>query len=65
MQGISLNKLAVDGFPKESAESIALMMTASMEGGIMLCLTQKASDPLKVVSQVLLNLLKEFKKIHE
>ncbi|MEH7546008.1 TetR/AcrR family transcriptional regulator [Neobacillus vireti] len=65
IQGIYSNKLAADGLPKESAESIALMMTASMEGGIMLCLTKKASDPLKVISQLLLNLLKEFKKIHE
>ena len=36
------------------------MMTASIEGGMMLCLTQKTSEPLKVISQVLPNLLKEF-----
>ena len=53
------NKLVADGFSKESAHSISLMMTASIEGGMMLCLTQKTSDPLKVISQVLPNLLKE------
>jgi hypothetical protein len=33
--------------------SIALMMTASIEGGIMLCLTPKSSEPLNIISQVL------------
>ena len=60
IQGIYFNKLVADGFSKESAHSIALMMTASIEGGMMLCLTQKTSDPLKIISQVLPNLLKEF-----
>ena len=40
IQGIYLKKLVADGFSKETAASIALMMTASIEGGIMLCLTQ-------------------------
>ncbi|MGE8077329.1 TetR/AcrR family transcriptional regulator [Peribacillus loiseleuriae] len=59
IQGIYSNKLIADGFSKETAHSIALMMTASIEGGMMLCLTQKTSDPLKIVSHVLPNLLKE------
>jgi TetR/AcrR family transcriptional regulator, lmrAB and yxaGH operons repressor len=58
IQGIYLNKLEVDGFSKEKAFSIALMMTASIEGGIMLCLTQSTSKPLKMISSVLPNLLK-------
>jgi TetR/AcrR family transcriptional repressor of lmrAB and yxaGH operons len=58
IQGIYLNKLVEDGFTKETANSIALMMTASIEGGIMLCLTQKASEPLKTISHVLPSLLK-------
>jgi TetR/AcrR family transcriptional regulator, lmrAB and yxaGH operons repressor len=61
IQEIVSNKLVADGFSKETAQSIALMMTASIEGGIMLCLTNKTSDPLKIISQVLPNLLKEFK----
>ncbi|MEH7095212.1 TetR/AcrR family transcriptional regulator [Neobacillus vireti] len=61
MQDIYRKKLAVDGFSKENAESIALMMTASIEGGILLCLTQKTSRPLNVILEVLLKLLKEFK----
>lgn len=60
IQGIYSNKLVADGFSEERAHSIAVMMTASIEGGIMLCLTQKASDPLKTISHVLPNLLKEF-----
>ena len=60
IQGIYSKKLVADGFSKETAHSIALMMTASIEGGIMLCLTQKTSEPLKVISQALPNLIKEF-----
>ncbi|MNZ46143.1 putative HTH-type transcriptional regulator YxaF [compost metagenome] len=58
MQEIYSNKLATDGFSKETAHSIALMMTATIEGGILLCLTHKTSDPLRTISQVLPNLLK-------
>lgn len=60
MQKIYSNKLVADGFSKETTNSMALLMTASIEGAIMLCLTQKSSDPLKVISQVLPNLLKDF-----
>ncbi|MFP5110336.1 LmrA/YxaF family transcription factor [Neobacillus sp. C211] len=59
MQEIYTIKLVADGFSKETAHSIALM-TASIEGGIMLCLTQKESSPLKILSHVLPNLLKKF-----
>ncbi len=57
---ICSNKLVEDGFSKETADSIALLLTASIEGGIMLCLAQKSSDPLKTISQGLRNILKEF-----
>ncbi|MCQ6277361.1 TetR/AcrR family transcriptional regulator [Bacillus sp. V3B] len=57
IQGILSSKLVEDGFSKETAHSIALMMTASIEGGMMLCLTQKSSEPLKIISQLLPNLL--------
>lgn len=57
MQNIYLTKLEADGFPKENANSIALMMIASIEGAIMLCLTQKSSNPLKVISHELPKLL--------
>lgn len=60
IQGIYIKKLVEDGFSKETAHSIALMLTASIEGGIMLCLTNQTSDPLKVISHVLPNVLKEF-----
>ena len=47
IEAIFSNKLVADGFSKETAHSIALMLTASIEGGIMLCLTKKTSAPLK------------------
>ena len=60
IQMIFANKLVADGFAKEKATAIALTMMASIEGGIMLCLTQKTSNPLKIIAQVSPNLLKEF-----
>ncbi|MFJ8063616.1 TetR/AcrR family transcriptional regulator [Psychrobacillus sp. NPDC096426] len=60
IQGIYIKKLVEDGFSPENAASIALMITAFIEGGIMLCLTDKTSEPLKVILHVLPNLLKEF-----
>lgn len=54
------HKLVEDGFSTETAHSIALMMTAFIEGGIMLCLTQKTNDPLKITLRGLPNLLKDF-----
>ena len=59
IQEIFSHKLVADGFSRETAHSIAVMMTASIEGGIMLCLARKTSDPLKTISQVLPKLLKE------
>jgi TetR/AcrR family transcriptional regulator, lmrAB and yxaGH operons repressor len=53
MKKIYCTKLEADGFSIESANSIALMMIASIEGAIMLCLTQKSSNPLKVISREL------------
>jgi TetR/AcrR family transcriptional regulator, lmrAB and yxaGH operons repressor len=50
MQEIYSKKLVADGFTKEAANSIALMMTASIEGAIMLCLTQRDSRPLKMIT---------------
>ncbi len=60
MQDIYVEKLVADGFSKDTAYSIALMMTASIEGGMMLCLTQGTSEPLKIISHTIPKLLKEF-----
>lgn len=62
MQEIYMNKLIGDEFPRDSAQSIALTITASIEGAMMLCLTQKSAEPLKVISQILPNIMKEFNK---
>jgi hypothetical protein len=39
------------GLPREHANSIALMMTAFVEAGIMLCLAQKSSELQREVPQ--------------
>jgi TetR/AcrR family transcriptional repressor of lmrAB and yxaGH operons len=59
IQEIYSNKLVEDGFSKEIAYSNAFMMTATIEGGMMLCITKNASTPLKTISDVLPYLLKE------
>ncbi|WP_458354370.1 TetR/AcrR family transcriptional regulator [Peribacillus frigoritolerans] len=60
IQGIYCKKLLEDGYPKESASNMALMMTATIEGAMMLCLAETSAKPLKVISQLLPNILKEF-----
>ncbi|MFA1712424.1 TetR/AcrR family transcriptional regulator [Peribacillus frigoritolerans] len=60
IQGIYFKKLLEDGYPKESASNMALMMTATIEGAMMLCLAETSAKPLKVISQLLPNILKEF-----
>ena len=57
MQRIYTNKLIADGISEESAHSIAVMITASLEGAILLCLTQKTSEPFKIILDVLPSLL--------
>lgn len=59
MQEIYNNKLVEDGFSNDMAHSMALMLTAAIEGGILLCLTHKTSNPLRTISQVLPILMKE------
>jgi TetR/AcrR family transcriptional regulator, lmrAB and yxaGH operons repressor len=63
IQDIYFNKLVADGFLNDTAYSIALMMTASIEGGMMLCLTQKSPEPLRVISKVLPNITINFKGV--
>ncbi|MDM5334271.1 TetR/AcrR family transcriptional regulator [Ureibacillus composti] len=58
MQRIYADKLINDGISEERAISIAMMMTASIEGAMMLSLTQKAVHPLRVVSQELRKIIK-------
>ncbi|MEI4770274.1 TetR/AcrR family transcriptional regulator [Psychrobacillus sp. FJAT-51614] len=57
IQDIYFNKLVVDGFSEDNAFSIALMLTASIEGGMLLCLTQKSAEPLKGISKLLPKML--------
>ncbi|GAB3053758.1 TetR/AcrR family transcriptional regulator [Virgibacillus ainsalahensis] len=57
IQGIILNKLLEEGYSKETANSISLMMVASIEGAIILCLTKQTSEPLTVIPEVLQRLV--------
>lgn len=58
IQTIYFHKLVADGFSNDEASSNALIMTASIEGGMLLCLMQKAKEPLQVIAQVLPKILK-------
>lgn len=58
IQTIYFQKLVADGFSNNEASSNALIMTASIEGGMLLCLIQKAKEPLQVIAQVLPQILK-------
>jgi len=60
MQNIYNEKLVADGFSAESASTLSLLLTASIEGAMMLCLTQKSADPLKTIANQIPNLLKTF-----
>ena len=59
IEHIYCTKLLADGFSDETATAISLLLTASIEGAMMLCLTQQSTDPLKTIA----NLLPEFMKI--
>jgi len=59
IQEIFVRKLEADGFSADSAESMALLIAAAIEGGIMLCLVKKSGDPLQTLSHVIPKLLKK------
>ncbi|MGE6514082.1 TetR/AcrR family transcriptional regulator [Lysinibacillus sphaericus] len=58
IQQIFCSKLANDGYSQEPASATALLMTASIEGAMMLCLTQKSTQPLLTIATLLPNILK-------
>jgi len=60
IQDIFCSKLLTDGFSIESATSVSLFMTASIEGAMMLCFTQRSSDPLETIGKLLPNILKSY-----
>lgn len=60
IEHIYYTKLLADGFSDETATSISLLLTASIEGAMMLCLTQQSTEPLKTIANLLPNLLKTF-----
>ena len=58
IQDIYYYKLIEDGYSQKAAYSTAVMMTATIEGAMMLCLTQKDTEPLRVIARVLPPMLK-------
>ncbi|MNO40605.1 putative HTH-type transcriptional regulator YxaF [compost metagenome] len=55
IQRIYFTKLLSEGFSNEVASDIAIWMTASIEGAIMLCQTQQSTAPLKTITKLLPN----------
>ena len=53
IQEIYSTKVVEDGAPLDMAESMALIMTATIEGAIMLSLTKKSPEPLEKIALVL------------
>ncbi|MEK5399942.1 TetR/AcrR family transcriptional regulator [Paenibacillus nitricinens] len=58
IQTIYYTKLTTEGFSNELASDIALWMTTSIEGAIMLCQTQRSTAPLKTIAKLLPTILK-------
>ena len=58
IQHLYYEKLITEGYSNESASAFALLMTASIEGAMMLCLTQKSAEPLNTIAILLPNILK-------
>ena len=60
IQDIYRTRLLTDGFSYESASSVSLFMIASIEGALLLCLTQKSTDPLKTIGTLLPTIVKSY-----
>ena len=58
IQHLYYEKLIMEGYSNESAATIALLITALIEGTMMFCLTKKSSTPLKTISTLLPTILK-------
>ncbi|SES38326.1 TetR/AcrR family transcriptional regulator [Psychrobacillus sp. OK032] len=60
IEHIYYTKLLADGFSDETATALSLLLTSTIEGAMMLCLTQQSTDPLKTIANLLPNLLEKF-----
>ena len=58
IQHLYYEKLITEGYSNESASEFALLLTVSIEGAMMLCLTQKSAIPLKTIATLLPSILK-------
>lgn len=53
IQDIYFHKLIADGLSADHAHAKAVMMNASIEGGIMLCLAENSAEPLRIINKQL------------
>lgn len=58
LEDVYQKKLMENGVPSEEASALALIITATVEGGMMLCLAQKSSEPLRTIAKGLPTLIK-------
>lgn len=58
IQAMYYEKLITEDYSNESASAIAMLLTTSIEGAIMLCLTKKSAIPLKKIAALLPSILK-------
>lgn len=58
IQAIYYEKLVADGFTEEKARELSIMINATIEGGIMLCLIAKDVEPLQTISNYIPHLIK-------
>ena len=57
IQNLYHEKLLTEGYSNESASAIAVLLTASIEGAIMLCITQNSATPLKTIATLVPSIL--------
>ena len=60
IQQIYCAKLLTNGYTNETAATISLLLTASIEGAMILCITKQSTEPLKTLANLIPNLLKQF-----
>ena len=53
-------KLVADHFSNEVASELSMLLTSSVEGAMMLCLTKKSTEPLQTIAKLLPKILKNF-----
>ncbi|CAM3187509.1 TetR/AcrR family transcriptional regulator [Filibacter tadaridae] len=58
-QLIYVEKLLASGYSEKHAKELGLLINAMLEGGILLCLTTKSREPLRIIAEQIPFLLKK------